>query len=198
MNLLTRLEKRSQIFWVIVILAFVVLIGVLDVLTGYELYLSLFYLLPISVASWFVGRRSGVVTSIVCAFIWFTSDVISGHTYSHPAIIYWNTAIRFGFFFITAILLSALNKALEHEQKLARTDNLTGAINRNFFSELVQMEIYRSQRFGHPFTLAYVDLDNFKAVNDNLGHHAGDNVLCTIVNHARSQCQYPLFFYLDV
>jgi diguanylate cyclase (GGDEF)-like protein len=187
MNILTPLEKRSRALWAIVGFLLVFLIGLMDILTGYEFAFSLFYLLPISSATWFAGRRLGVTTSVVSAFIWFVSDVITGHPYSHPAIPYWNTAIRFGFFLITTLLLAALKQAHEHEKELARIDKLTGAVNRSFFSELVQMEIDRSQRFGHPFTLAYIDLDNFKAVNDHFGHSSGDKVLYTMVQQAKSQ-----------
>lgn len=187
MNVITRLEKRSLSFWGIVGLILVVLVGVVDVLTGYELALSLFYLLPISLTTWFSGRRLGVLTSFFSAVVWFSADVITEHPYSHAAIPYWNTAIRFGFFMVTTLLLAALKKAYETQKELARIDKLTGAVNRSFFSELVQMEINRTRRFGHPFTLAYLDLDNFKAINDRFGHNIGDKVLYTIAQQAMSQ-----------
>ncbi len=55
-------------------------------------------------------------------------------------------------------------------------DFLTGAVNSRFFHDLARMEIERSRRYARPFPLAYIDLDNFKAVNDPFGHSAGDRV----------------------
>jgi diguanylate cyclase (GGDEF)-like protein len=60
---------------------------------------------------------------------------------------------------------------------LARTDYVTGAVSIRYFYELMQIEMNRAKRYGRPFTLAYIDLDNFKAVNDRLGHSTGDRVL---------------------
>jgi diguanylate cyclase (GGDEF)-like protein len=60
---------------------------------------------------------------------------------------------------------------------LARTDDLTGVRNARSFNELADAELRRARRFGHSLTIAYVDLDDFKTVNDSLGHRAGDAVL---------------------
>jgi diguanylate cyclase (GGDEF)-like protein len=56
-------------------------------------------------------------------------------------------------------------------------DPLTGLYNRRFLSEVLEREIARSKRYGHPLTLVMADLDDFKAVNDRYGHLVGDAVL---------------------
>lgn len=70
-----------------------------------------------------------------------------------------------------------LQVALEKEQNMARIDFLTKVPNRRTFWEGVDTEAKRSRRYGRPMTLAYVDLDNFKQVNDIYGHQVGDDLL---------------------
>ena len=79
--------------------------------------------------------------------------------------------------FIVTLLLSASKKALEREEKLARIDFLTGVANARSFFELANLEINRARRYRHSFTIAYIDIDKFKAVNDDYGHLAGDSLL---------------------
>jgi diguanylate cyclase (GGDEF)-like protein len=74
----------------------------------------------------------------------------------------------------------ALKKALAEERKLARTDDLTGIANKRAFNEAVSAEIRRSARYQHTFTVAFIDVDDFKQVNDRHGHDVGDSVLKTI------------------
>lgn len=165
---------------------FVISIGAADILTGSELAFSVFYLIPIGVVTWFSGRNPGLFISLVSAVMWFLADDLSGQSYSQPLIRYWNTAVRFGFFVVVTILLPVL-RALEREKSLARTDYLTGIANRRHFFELAQTEIERSQRYQHPITLAYIDLDSFKIVNDQWGHKTGDKLLCAVVDRAKRQ-----------
>ncbi len=68
-------------------------------------------------------------------------------------------------------------RALERLERLASTDDLTGALNRRRFLEAVAEEITRTERYGHDLSLLMLDLDHFKAINDRWGHLAGDSAL---------------------
>lgn len=64
--------------------------------------------------------------------------------------------------------------------KLAITDSLTGLYNRRHFFTVASQEFERSRRYGHSFTLAMIDLDNFKNINDHYGHLSGDQALVAV------------------
>lgn len=155
----------------------VLCLGVIDSLTGPEFSFAVFYLLPVLWTAWFADRRAGIAVSIAGAATWLAMDLLAGATYSHPAIPYWNATTRLIFFLAVGVLVSALKGRLEREEKLARTDVLTGAINVRFFTGLANMEIGRARRYQRPLTLLYIDADHFKSVNDRFGHNTGDALL---------------------
>jgi GGDEF domain-containing protein len=95
---------------------------------------------------------------------------MTGHVYSHFIIPYWNAFERLCFFLIVSYHLSRLKNSLAQEKLLARIDSLTGLLNLRAFNEAAQSEIDKARRFKRPFTVAYMDMDNFKMVNDQLGH----------------------------
>jgi diguanylate cyclase (GGDEF)-like protein len=97
---------------------------------------------------------------------------------------YWNAAMRLFFFVLVTCLLPVLQE-LEREKQISRIDYLTGIPNRRYFFELLLTELNRSQRYNHALTIAYIDLDGFKSVNDQYGHLMGDKLLCVFVNRAK-------------
>ena len=62
-------------------------------------------------------------------------------------------------------------------ERLAMTDALTGISNRRHFTEMANREVGRARRYGHPLSVLSFDIDNFKGINDSLGHATGDDML---------------------
>lgn len=177
MPLLGFIEKQNARRTLILTLGLVLITGVFDQVTGYELSFSFFYLAPVAIAAWFLSSRFGLLIACLSAATWALADRTSGHLYTSELIFYWNGLIRLGIFVTVAITLARLRQALDTEKRLARTDYLTQACNSRFFHERLHGEITRARRYGHSLALAYIDLDNFKQVNDHQGHAAGDRLL---------------------
>ena len=144
-----------------------------DIATGPQISLSIFYVVPVALATWQFKGKIGLVVSFVCAVSWGTADILSGHSYSSAIIPIWNTAVRLGFFLIVTYMLVMLDMALER----AQTDVLTGILNLRGFREQAERELARCARDGRGFSLLYLDVDNFKRINNHLGHRFGDAAL---------------------
>ena len=152
------------------------LVGTIDYLTGYELSFSIFYLGPIVLVTWY-APRAGFFFCGVSAVTWLLADYADGHNYSSRLIPLWNATVRLGFFLVTSLLLAELKRVLGRERLLARVDGLTGLFNARVFGESCRGLLLLAARHGHPAAIGYLDIDDFKALNDSSGHSEGDRVL---------------------
>jgi len=186
-KLLASLESFSKVWLTAIAVGIVFILGYVDYVTGFELSFSFFYLIPVTMIAWAAGRNAGLNISVLSASVWLISNVLSGQSFSNEFIGVWNTLLRFGFYSVVTILLAELRHALEEEHILANTDPLTGAMNRRSFNEITEKKMISSEIQNHPYTMVYIDIDNFKTVNDTLGHAVGDLVLKTVVDTIQAQ-----------
>ena len=153
-------------------------VGYVDFLTGLQVSLSLFYLGPIALAAWYVGRWPGVCIAALSCIGWYIAD--AEHQYASLSIQIWNAMVRLEVFLVFALVLRSLRDHVLEERLLARTDSLTELFGRRAFLETLEHDLALAQRRNGAISLAYIDLDEFKTVNDTYGHLEGDRLLRTI------------------
>jgi len=173
-------------FWnkpAVLILSFalVLLVRWIQILAGPEFAFSFLYLIPIVTVTWLAGMCWGITISAVSAFLWLLADLSLIAQFSKPHIPLINESLRLTVFLFIVFIIVKYKKILANEKELAAVDPLTGAANRRAFFRLAKTEIDRSSRYGHPFAVIVMDIDNFKQINDNLGHETGDRLLIKVV-----------------
>ena len=163
----------------------VAILGFLDYLTGPNLSLNLLFLAPVSLVAWSAGKQAGIFIAVASAAAGLFSDFAAQRSLILSSVPYWSAFSNLGIYLIVTLLLPALKK--ERQEAQARLDYLTGISNKKYFLELIGMEIERARRYRHPFTIAYLDIDNFKSLNQRLGHSSGDTVLQTVARSIKEK-----------
>ena len=186
MYLISRIEALPRIVSITIGAVLILAIGFLDYRTGYELSFTAFYFVPIFLLTWLAGEWAGYCGAVASAAVRTLADLLGGKFFASALGLGWNVGMRVVVFVVIAILLAAVRRQVLRERALARVDHLTGALNKKAFFDSLKAEAARSRRYGRTFTLAYFDLDNFKSVNDTLGHVAGDTLLQEVISIIRA------------
>src|SRR5713226_6768292 len=114
-TILLYLDAASKPSLLVIGFILVLAIGGIDVASGYELNVSIFYLVPIALVTWYINRRTGLWFSALCALVWLLADFADGHPYSYFLVPYWNMLVRFAYFSIASSGLAQLKAQLERE-----------------------------------------------------------------------------------
>ncbi len=167
----------------------VVVIGVVDYVTGYEIRVFPLYFLPVALVAARISRTSAVLLSGLGAAAWAVANARAGHVYTSDLVLGINVVTQFLAFATVGVLVAELQRRLARERDLSRLDALTGLLNRRAFCERGEPLLALARRARRPVTLAYVDLDAFKRVNDERGHREGDRVLTLAASVLRAACR---------
>ncbi len=128
MNILEWFSSLPKKYHIIIGLLLTMVIGYVDYVTGYEFRMELFYLLPISYVTWFVGQRIGILFSVLSIITTLYSDILAGKKYTTFTIEFWNGAIYF-VFYVTVTLLLKLRISLRQRENLI--EELDSALMQN-------------------------------------------------------------------
>lgn len=181
------LEKQNKPVLILLAGAAILLIGVGDYFaTNAYLEFSVFFLLPIAFVTWFVSRRAGFFASLMTGAVILGVNLSSSIYLKSSEIAYWNALLWSGFFCMITVIIADLKVLHYRERELARVDSLTGAATRLAFYEFARDEVNRARRTNQPITLAYLDVDSFKEINDRNGHNLGDRVLHAVAQNIRA------------
>jgi len=176
-SLWRRLSKPSIAALVI---AGVAVVWLIDFYSGTNVRVFPLYFLPLALAAKRLGLRGALLASLLASVAWVAAQYFGGRVYPHP--IYWllNFLTQGTAFVVIVLLVVQLETRLSRERLLSRTDTLTGLLNSRAFHEHATRSMKHALGRGKAVTLAYLDLDRFKQVNDRFGHDAGDRLLSRI------------------
>ncbi len=186
MQVIEFLQRQSKRCIVSAGVVQVLVLWIIDYVTGPDFSFVVFYLFPVFLVTWFAGKQAGIAISLMSGIAWFVADVLTAPADVTVAIPYLNLVTKLGFFLVVNFTISSLKVSLEREREMARTDYLTRVANSRYFAEIASNEIKRAGRYLHPFTVAYLDIDDFKSVNDRWGHSTGDQLLALVADTIRN------------
>ena len=167
---------RRWAAWSICVSA-IFLLGALRTATDADFTFASLATLPVLVIAWISGKRNGLFAAFLAAAMWTLADIAAERQFSAQWIPWANAVTRWMTYSLVALLAAQVRLELEREHAHATRDALTGLLNRRAFFETGAAEVERSKRYAHPLAIIFLDLDDFKQLNDTKGHDAGDAAL---------------------
>lgn len=167
-----RLSNWSKPSLMVTSVGLVAVVGVVDYFTGYAIFFSAFYLIPVALAAWFVGNAFGIAISVLSVVIWLAGDFAAGAQYSSLLIPAWNGAIALTVYLVVVKTLVSLRRSHQdlEERVRQRTTALTKEIQERarLEKELLEISERGQRKIGHD-------------LHDSLGQHLTATALASQV-----------------
>lgn len=148
------LGERSAL---VILVALIPAILVLDQLSGREVSLHLFYVVPVALAAWTLGRGAGYVIAVAAGVAWAFVAIASQARGELALGVAWDVLSTFALYLFVAHLVIRHRQFVEALRSLARVDADTGALSRREFDRLLEAEASRSRRYRRPMALVVFD-----------------------------------------
>ena len=183
------MAPRAQLRRVLRLIAWAALaagVFVLNVRTSADLRLGILYVIPVVLAAWHDGLGWGISFALATALLRFGVGIDQMPLETPLQVRILNEVAYLAVVGVAIAGLSQLRRTQSQLQLLATHDPLTTVLNARAFASQVAQELGRNRRYGRPLALVYLDLDDFKKVNDAHGHATGDAVLRLVADAMRS------------
>ena len=148
--------------------------------------LGVLYVIPVLLVTWTEGLVWGIVFGLATITL---REAVAWDQMPAATPIHWRIGNALAYVAVVAVAMTGLQKLRKSQATLARLvtqDALTNVLNARAFVARLGQELERNRRYPRPLTLVYMDLDNFKVINDTHGHQTGDGVLQLVADAMRT------------
>jgi diguanylate cyclase (GGDEF)-like protein len=182
LRFIARMDKKL-LSVLIIGLVFLIFWG--DYLVGPLAPFTHFYIVPIMIAGLFLDKTSAIMVTILATIV--GTPFLQQAEANYTPFQLWFNLFSDGTIFSTILILAIyLKNVLKELKTQANYDFLTNACSMRFFKEVSDVELANAFREKHPTVIVFIDLDNFKQVNDEFGHQIGDNLLVEVASSIKA------------
>ena len=148
--------------------------------------LGILYIIPVLLVTWTDGLTWGIVFAVATTGL---REAIAWEQMPADTPLVWRMVTGLAFLAVLGLAMAGLQTLRRREAQMARLviqDPLTNVLNARAFADRLSQELDRNRRYPRPLALMYMDLDNFKVINDTHGHQTGDAVLKLVADAMRT------------
>jgi diguanylate cyclase (GGDEF)-like protein len=148
--------------------------------------LGILYIIPVLLVTWTEGLLWGILFAVATTVL---REAIAWEQLPADTPMVWRVVTALAYVAVLGVAMAGLQTLRRSQAQMARLiilDSLTNVLNARAFADRLGQELDRNRRYPRPLALMYMDLDNFKIINDTHGHQTGDAVLRLVADAMRS------------